>query len=245
MVGQHATPRTERTLLALPRPPELEAVLLDAGNTLVFLDHAAIADVARGLGVNLAARSLADSEALAKRSYERFLTDGGSHTEGWSVFMRELLRTGGAPENQLDELVRAARKAHDDFNLWRRVPEGSLKALTRLRAAKLRLGVVSNSEGALLGLLERVGLAHLLEVVVDSAIEGVRKPDPEIFRRTLARLGVPPARALYVGDIPEVDVDGALAAGVAAVLIDPLGHYPAFPASHRVTSLAQLGDLLL
>jgi FMN phosphatase YigB (HAD superfamily) len=44
------------------------------------------------------------------------------------------------------------------------------------------------------------------------------KPDPSIFRHTLDLLGgVAPARALHVGDLEELDVDGALATGMRSL----------------------------
>jgi HAD superfamily hydrolase (TIGR01509 family) len=58
------------------------------------------------------------------------------------------------------------------------------------------------------------------DVVVDSATTGAAKPDPAIFRHALSRLGVAAGRALYVGDDPANDLDGARAAGIDAVLID-------------------------
>ena len=80
--------------------------------------------------------------------------------------------------------------------------------------------------------------------MIDSHLEGVQKPNPEIFRRALTRLGVPPERAIYAGDIPEVDVLGARAAGMEGVVIDAFGHYAGtdWP---RVGSVAELIDHLL
>jgi putative hydrolase of the HAD superfamily len=104
----------------------------------------------------------------------------------------------------------------------------------------IRLGVVSNSEGHIEALLQHVGLGVHLELVVDSALEGVHKPDPEIFRRALTRLGVEPRQAIYVGDIPAVDVGGARAAGMEGVLIDAFGHHRDYADAPRVESVAEL-----
>jgi FMN phosphatase YigB (HAD superfamily) len=57
--------------------------------------------------------------------------------------------------------------------------------------------------------LEAAGLSELLEFVLDSHFEGVEKPDPEIFRRALQRLGLPPERVVYIGDIYSIDAVGA------------------------------------
>jgi putative hydrolase of the HAD superfamily len=60
-----------------------------------------------------------------------------------------------------------------------------------------------------------------LEFVLDSSEVGVEKPDPRIFRLALERAGLAPDEAVYVGDIYSIDVLGARAAGMGAVLLDP------------------------
>ena len=60
---------------------------------------------------------------------------------------------------------------------------------------------------------------------MDSHLEGVEKPDPEIFRRALERLRVEAQRAVYVGDIYSIDALGARAAGITPVIVDPTGTY--------------------
>jgi putative hydrolase of the HAD superfamily len=73
--------------------------------------------------------------------------------------------------------------------------------------------------------LAEAGLTDHLEFVIDSHLEGVEKPDPEIFRRALRRLGVSPERAVYVGDIYSIDATGARAAGMQPVILDVAGGY--------------------
>lgn len=218
----------------VPAPSALTTLLLDAGNTLVFLDHVAVADVVTSHGVPVDARRLASVEGAAKRRYEALMAAGVSHEEGWGLYLRALLEAAGVAPDVASTLVAPLRRAHDGFNLWRRVPAGMHDALARAKAAGLRIAVVSNSEGMLPQLFSRVGLSPFIELVVDSHHEGVRKPDPELFRRALSRLGVLAAGCVYLGDIPGVDVTGAHAAGIAAVLVDPLGFYPDHDASLRV-----------
>jgi HAD superfamily hydrolase (TIGR01509 family) len=217
---------------------DLDALLLDAGNTVVFLDMDAVATVLRSRGVEVSAGALASVEGDAKRSYERSLARGGGHEGGWRLYFVTLFSAAGIgdPEPLLDPI----HAAHQELNLWRRVPEDLPSALGRARALGLRVGVVSNSEGRLPELFEHVGLGRAFEIVVDSAHEGVRKPDPEIFRRALARMGVEASRAIYAGDIPSVDVEGARAAGMHAALIDPFDFYPEH--TPRFASVAELVD---
>jgi putative hydrolase of the HAD superfamily len=92
-------------------------------------------------------------------------------------------------------------------------------ALTAARASGQRVIVVSNWDVSLTEVLERIGLAPLVDAVVISAVIGVRKPSPAIFEAALRLAGVAAAEATHVGDNLEEDVAGALAAGVEAVLL--------------------------
>jgi putative hydrolase of the HAD superfamily len=65
--------------------------------------------------------------------------------------------------------------------------------------------------------LECLALVPMFDTVLISDAEGVHKPDPEIFRRALERLGVDAAHACHVGNHPQDDMAGARAAGVKAV----------------------------
>jgi len=214
------------------------ALLLDAGNTIVFLDHDAVADVLR-----LDAGAVARAEPVAKRRYEAALREGGSHTDGWRLFAGELARAAGA-HGDVEGWVDALWAEHRHFNLWRRVPDDLPGALDRARDLGFRIGVVSNSEGKLPELFETVGLAGAFEVIIDSAIVGVRKPDPAIFAMALATLGCDAEQSWYAGDLPAVDVTGAKAAGLNAALIDPLGHYRGYDEAPRFHSVAALVEAL-
>jgi HAD superfamily hydrolase (TIGR01549 family) len=224
--------------LRVARP---DVLLLDAGNTLVYLDHDVLAACAREAGTDVAAAALARAEPLAKRRYEAQLTAGTSHEQGWDLYMCVLLESAGVAPDATQSALEAIKAEHVRFNLWRKVPHELPEALTRARRSGIRLGVVSNSEGRLMDLFQRVGLADQFELVVDSALEWVRKPDPEIFRRALARMGgVPASAALYAGDIPSVDVVGARAAGMDGVLIDTFDHFPDYLDAPRFASVSAL-----
>lgn len=222
-----------------------DALLLDAGSTIVFADHAAIAAVLRECGHPIEASAVGTGQAAANRAYIACLEEGAPHEDGWETLMRAWVCAAGVADAHAVAAVRALRAVHDDFNLWRHVPDEVIDALRRLREARIPLAVVSNSEGGLRRLFERLDLARYFEVLVDSAEEGVRKPDPDIFLRACRRLGAEPARCLYAGDLPEVDVVGARRAGLAAALIDPLGAYPDYRDAPRFASLAELADAIL
>lgn len=217
----------------------LDTLLLDAGNTVVYLDHD---EVARLTGLD--ADALRRAEATAKRRYEELLREQGTHEDGWHVFMTALLDHAGA-RGDVSGKVRALRAAHDERNLWRRVPPGLRQALAEAGGRGWKLGIVSNSEGKLLDILREVGVAHLFDVVIDSGVVGVAKPDPRIFDLALSALGSSRDQAIYAGDVPEVDVEGARAAGIRAALIDTLDHYPGYTAAPRFRHTVELIGALL
>jgi FMN phosphatase YigB (HAD superfamily) len=124
-------------------------------------------------------------------------------------------------------------------------------ALLRARRGGARVAVVSNWDVSLSEVLERVGLAPLVDGVVTSAAVGAPKPAPEIFRHALALAGVAADHAVHVGDSLAEDVGGAVACGIPAVLLRrdpgaapptaPDGATPPTPGAVRtITSLAEL-----
>jgi hypothetical protein len=88
--------------------------------------------------------------------------------------------------------------------------------LRRLRAADMKLCVTSNFDTRLRRLLHDLELASLFDAIIVSAEVGAEKPSPKIFDAASAALGVPPRSMLHVGDDPDADVAGALAAGYGA-----------------------------
>ncbi len=117
------------------------------------------------------------------------------------------------------------RERHRETGLWIRPMEGARAALDGLEALGVRRAVVSNSDGRAELHLRDCDMLRGIEFVVDSAKVGIEKPDPGIFRIALDRMGIAAERALFVGDIRSVDEDGARAAGLHFVLIDPHGDY--------------------
>lgn len=222
-----------------------EALLLDAGDTILFMDYGALAEALAKLGEEVAADQLARAMPLAKSAYQTVVREKAQHEHGWFVLMRSLLLEAGIAPQRAEGLLSPLRAIHEDFYFWRSVPPEAAEALSRARDAGIRIGVVSNSEGRLQSVFERVGLLPLFEVVVDSHLEGVAKPDPRIFQIAAERMGIAPERAIYAGDLPEIDLVGANAAGMHAVLVDALDSYKARPDLPRVHSVAQLVDELL
>ena len=92
------------------------------------------------------------------------------------------------------------------------------RTLSSLRASGMTLGLITNGSVRMQSRkLACLGLSPMFDTILISDAEGISKPEPEIFRRALARLNVDPARAVFVGDHPDVDVAGARAAGMRSI----------------------------
>ncbi len=77
-----------------------------------------------------------------------------------------------------------------------------------------KLGVISNNFGNTRGWCDEYKLSSLFDVIIDSTVLGVAKPDPKIFQVALSDLGVAPSEAIYIGDSYKADMVGAKNVGM-------------------------------
>lgn len=205
----------------------LETLCLDAGGVLVHPNWTRVRDALARHGVRVDAAVLARAEADAKRALDvPAWMAGTTDADRWAPYFDLVLAHAGVAAGPATAAaVQELRAYHARVNLWETVASDALAALRRLRAAGLKLAVVSNANGTLRAALARVGLAPHLDVVVDSHEVGCEKPDARIFHLALARVGGRPETALHVGDLYHVDVVGARNAGLDAVLLDAAGLY--------------------
>ncbi|GAA5171830.1 HAD family hydrolase [Amycolatopsis dongchuanensis] len=138
----------------------------------------------------------------------------------------EVLRKSGVPRV---EQAKALYSRLIDPDEWTPYPDTET-ALKDTAAKGLKVGVLSNIAFDIRPAFTARGLDQYVDQFVLSFEEGVIKPDPEIFRILLGRLGVAPEEALMVGDSEEAD-GGARALGCAFALVDPL------PTSERTDGL--------
>ena len=204
----------------------IRAVFFDAGNTLLRINYAAIARQLALRGIRKSLEAVAHAEYRARVRLDPHLAPGAS-TESRSVagyYFRYVLEELGITD---EETIRAVAEWRRQYNLpvglWHLPDPEAETALKLTREAGLAAGVISNSNGSVRSILEETGLAAHLDFILDSAVVGVEKPDPRIFRLGLAEARVEPAEAVYIGDLYSVDVLGARGAGMEAVLLDPGG----------------------
>ena len=211
----------------------VELLCLDAGNTVIFLDHARLAELLREeTGIAIPPERLVVAEGEAKRLAET----GGLQDWEWSARARPggvawgkmvgtIALQAGLDRGAIPAVLARAWTAHEERNLWCKVPDGLGPALDAARARGIKVAIISNSEGMLDRLFRDLGILRHFDSVVDSGKVGVEKPDPRIWGFAFERFGIGPERTLHLGDVFATDIVGARAAGCRHALIDPFGHY--------------------
>ncbi|MGI5835613.1 MAG: HAD family hydrolase [Chloroflexota bacterium] len=205
--------------------PAIRAVLFDAGDTLIQMPRnpaLTLQEVCRQWGLVVSLEDAGRAYRRSERYYSlHYLTYKGDLGEFWRRFHGEALLSLGIDDptgEQADYLSHVFGKE----GVWAAFPEAA-SVCQQLQTMGMKLAVVSNGPNNTSDLLAQCGLLHYFDLVVASQALGIQKPDPRIFSFALDRLGVSPQEALFVGDLYEVDVVGARAAGIDAVMIDRHG----------------------
>jgi putative hydrolase of the HAD superfamily len=153
----------------------------------------------------------------------------------WFTFTELIIRgmggEGPAARELAIEMTRLWERS-ENFDLY----DDTLPVMEQLRGHGLKLGLVSNGGRELHELVAH----HELEVdcAIASRAHGWTKPHPTIFQAALDVLGVEAPEAVMVGDSVEDDVEGAIAVGMKAFLVDRENRYPEAP--HRLPDLRSL-----
>ena len=204
---------------------DIEAIFLDVGNTLriVVEDKDFIAESKRQLVALTGVNATADDfhqlleeryKGLRKRAKEELIE--ASEKEMWTQWM--------LPDLPYDKIAPLSAKL---TRLWRdcdgrRIPRPDVKAtVLELDRRGYRLGIIANTitETEIPDYLEDDGLSQIIKTVILSSKVGIRKPNPEIYWEAARRIGVEPAKCVYVGDNPVRDIEGTRAAGYGMFIL--------------------------
>lgn len=117
-------------------------------------------------------------------------------------------------------IAKATERFAKEFMNYVSVDEDA-EGVLQLLYGKYKLGIVSNFAipECVWALLEKYNFKKFFDVVTISAEVNKRKPSPEIFKKALESLRVAPFEALFVGDTPSMDIQGAKNVGMKAILI--------------------------
>jgi len=203
----------------------IEAIFLDVGNTLriVVKDDVFAAQAKQQLVELTGAQMSPDAffehleeryAVLRKRAKEMLVE--ASEKEMWTQWM--------LPDYPAEKIAPLSAKL---TRLWRdsdgrRVPRGDVKeTVIELSKRGYLLGIIANTitETEIPDWLEDDGLTKYFKTVVLSSKVGIRKPNPDIYREAARRIGVEPAKCIYVGDNPVRDFEGTRAAGYGMFIL--------------------------
>ena len=199
-----------------------EIVFFDVGGTLILanpidwlkpiLDRwGVVADWRRLLEAGPRAFDYYNNHHLDARSFDEAL-------ELWYNTDRMLLEGLGVKD--ADAVAERLVAAWDDPDTWALAPHAR-EVLGELKNRGRKLLVVSNWDGLLPQVLEKIGLADYFDDIVVSALVGAAKPDARIFEEALRRADSEPEQVVHVGDEPLADGQGAQAVGITPLLVDP------------------------
>jgi HAD superfamily hydrolase (TIGR01662 family) len=214
----------------MDQPQEIKAVLFDLGNTLIFFDaddrldqvlqqaDQALFTRLRELGYLIDSDFLQDFRRRMNLYYEEREVEFIEYTTRY--VLRNLLEEKGMLVNEASLMDGLHAYHHVTQSHWQ-LDEATPATLQKLTQAGYRLGLISNAsdDADVHNLVDQSYLRPFFQVILTSAAQGIRKPNPLIFWKALEALDVQPEQAVMVGDTLGADILGAKNAGVLSIWI--------------------------
>lgn len=234
-----------------PRTVEVKtsptAILFDAGGVIIYPDPVRVLPPLNEAGHFPTVDQLTRAHYYAMRATEK---DEDRH-DWWLWYLKQYLIGAGVPESGAADLAAHVAGSIDGF-AWTYANPQAKDTLSALIGRGTPVGIVSNADGRVQEALCQLRVCHVpgteddgcvtVGTVIDSAVVGVAKPNPEIFSYALKDMKLQAdANILYVGDTLKYDVAGARAAGLTPVHLDPFGDCSA-PEGHL--HIAAIADVL-
>lgn len=222
-------------------------IVFDAGGTLLHMDYDVLArvyvQVAATRGVTIApayARAVLEEleNEMPQRQRQRAVSlEADNGARFWDEFFGDGFRRLGVS----DEIAREITELRTRFQRgeFETLYDDVLPTLEALRAQGKQLGILSNFSPNLEDVLRALGIHAYFSFFIVSGIVGIEKPDARIFDLMVRAARVPRTDIVYVGDSVFHDIEGARAAGLAAILLDRYHQHPKFNGA-RVHTLREL-----
>ena len=208
-----------------------EVVLFDLGSTLIYFDgpwselvveaHQQLYLSLKGAGLDLPQKAFTDDFHRQMEVYHaRRETDYREYTT--RAILRKVLEGWGYSAVEEDEIDRAIAAMYAVSQEYWHIEEDTIQTLDILRDRGYRLGMISNAadDQDVQTLVDNAGIRAYFDLILTSAGEGVRKPDPYIFRTALEYWPVNRSQVVMVGDTLNADILGAENAGLFSIWIN-------------------------
>ncbi len=210
---------------------KIKFVFFDAGNTLLKINYEFIHQVLADKDIEVDLEDIVIAECKARVLIDRTIEKNMENALAFKRYIEFIIEgiEDICSKKFKNKIFEEIFKEIDEYNkahlLWTQPAEYAKQTLIILTNNNFRTGVISNSDGRIKKILTKAGLAKYLDVIIDSAVVGVEKPNVEIFKIALREAGVSPQEAIYVGDIYSIDILGCEKAGILGVLLDPIGEW--------------------
>jgi HAD superfamily hydrolase (TIGR01509 family) len=221
------------------------ACIFDAGGTIVHPDWTRLSRIA----AEVSGRSF-NSEEMVRAFGEMLRAVGIEIQREGFVLPDEMKRPHwtfqrmyaalGLDETACAAVIERLVVSHAQRHVWCTPDPAAARMLDELKKQGLILAVISNTEdGRLIDSLDAAGISDRFDLLIDSHLVGLRKPEAAIFRLALDGLGIKAHEAAYVGDSYVHDALAARAIGLRGILLDPLDLHPE-SVCPRIKSLDEL-----
>jgi len=229
----------------------IRGIFFDAGDTLFEVKESVGAQYSRfakkyGIDVDAGLLNQRFKEVFKQSPPLAFPGVSGSEIkrrekEWWYKIVREVFDEIRFPEfDALFEELFVFFKGPEGWSLF---PE-TKEVLDRLHREGYHLGIISNFDSRIDEVCRSLGIGRYFRTVTISSLEGVAKPDPEIFKRAMKKAALSPQESIYIGDSPRHDIQGARAIGMRVFLVDRSGRYAKEREIPRLSSLNVLFEHL-
>jgi HAD superfamily hydrolase (TIGR01509 family) len=214
----------------------ISAVLFDLDGTLRH-NHPNGYDIFIGflqeLGFNLSPEQIRAGHrwthyywSIAPEMHEDMREFGGEGRDFWARYTERQLASLGIDGDRPTLAAHISTLFDERYSPVHQVPDDVIPTLLRLKELGYTVGLVSNRLDPLETLVTELGLADFFVFTLSAGQAGSWKPEAAIFHKAVELAGCQPESTVYVGDNYYADVQGAAAAGLHPILIDPHGLFP-------------------
>jgi putative hydrolase of the HAD superfamily len=220
---------------------KFRGVLFDAAGTL-FTTRGSVgeiyAQVAREYGSQADPREI--QAAFVRNFHGAGPVSVDNEKSWWKAIVHRVFSEVGMV-NDFDNFFDQVYDTFRDSQGWMLFPE-TRQVLTELKNVGYKLGVISNFDTRVYGVMKSLSILDFFDAVITSSEAGFCKPHPQIFEAALKALKTKPSETLIVGDSLHDDVEAGIRAGLHAILIDRTGRHSSVPV-RRIASLKELVPL--